>query len=110
MKIVTANRLVDGEAVWLSPQHRWSESIEGAAIARDAAALEVLEAVGRRALDANEVVDLQTIDVEIAGGRVRPIRLRERIRAAGPSYRSDLGKQARQAAQAPLSPQPGMDQ
>jgi hypothetical protein len=41
------------------------------------------------------VVDVNLIDVEIVDGSVRPLRLRERIRAAGPTTRNDLGKQAR---------------
>ena len=50
---------------------------------------------GRTAHDNNEVVDVNLIDVELIDGVPVPIRLRERIRAAGPTNRSDLGKQAR---------------
>lgn len=95
MKILTANRLIDGEVVWLSADGAWIEDIAGAAIAHDKDAEERLEAIGREALANNLVLDVNLIDVEIAGGEIRPTRLRERIRAAGPTNRTDLGKQAR---------------
>jgi hypothetical protein len=97
MKILTANRLTDGEAVWLAPDHSWAVSIAIAEIARDKASEEKLERTGRAALLKNEVVDVVLVDIEIVDGAVRPLRLRERIRAAGPSNRTDLGKQARPA-------------
>ncbi|PSJ55598.1 DUF2849 domain-containing protein [Pseudaminobacter soli (ex Li et al. 2025)] len=95
MKILTANRLTDGEAVWFSTDHRWIESIEGSEIAADKAAEERLEAIGKAALDNNQVVDVNLIDIQLVDGEIRPLRLREQIRAAGPSNRTDLGKQAR---------------
>ena len=98
-KIVAANRLVDGETVWLGAGDRWVEAIGAAQIAHDAEAEEKLLATGNAALAANLVVDVTLIDIEIADGRVLPTRLRERIRAGGPSIHPDLGKQARNAAQ-----------
>jgi len=95
MKVLTANRLSDGEAVWYAPSHRWIETIQGAEVARDKAHEEKLEAVGKAALAANQVVDVDLIDVDVVDGEVVPQRLRERIRAAGPTNRTDLGKQAR---------------
>jgi len=97
MKILTANRLIDGEAVWFSTAHRWSETIEGSEIATDKAAEEYLTGIARTATENNEVVDAVLIDVQLADGEIRPLRLREQIRAAGPSNRTDLGKQARPA-------------
>ncbi len=94
MKILTANRLSDGEVVWYA-NGRWVETIAGAEIAHDRQAEAALEAAGARGLAGNLVVDASLIDVEIIGGTVRPLRLRERIRAAGPTTRNDLGKQAR---------------
>jgi hypothetical protein len=40
------------------------------------------------------VVDVNLIDVTVVDGLVEPVRLREKIRAAGPTIRTDLGKQA----------------
>jgi hypothetical protein len=98
MKILTANRLTDGEAVWYAADQGWSETIGGAEIARDKAAEEHLAAIGKAAYEANLVVDVELIDVNLVGGAIVPVRLRERIRAAGPTNRHDLGKQARPGA------------
>lgn len=95
MKILTANRLIDGEAVWFAGDRSWSETIDHAAIAADKDAEARLEAIGKAAHENNEVVDVALVDVEVVDGIPVPIRLRERIRAAGPTNRSDLGKQAR---------------
>lgn len=94
MKILTANRLSDGLAVWLARDHSWAERIGEAEIAGDAATEEKLERAGHAALLKNEVVDVNLIDIDVADGEIVPRRLRERIRAAGPTNRTDLGKQA----------------
>lgn len=94
MKILTANRLSDGEVVWYA-HGQWVETIAEAEIAGDKEAEAALESAGAQGLAGNLVVDVNLIDVEIVDGTVRPLRLRERIRAAGPTTRNDLGKQAR---------------
>ncbi|MCV0394298.1 MAG: DUF2849 domain-containing protein [Rhizobiaceae bacterium] len=95
MKVLTANRLIDGEAVWLAADHSWSETIAAAEVARDDASREKLERAGKAALLKNEVVDVNLIDVAMEDGEIVPLRLRERIRAAGPTTHPQFGKQAR---------------
>lgn len=95
MKVLTANRLSDGEVVWLAADHSWAATIDAAEIGRDETTVEKLERAGKAAALKNEVVDVSLIDVEIVDGALRPTRLRERIRAAGPTIHPDLGKQAR---------------
>jgi hypothetical protein len=97
MKILTANRLIDGEAVWYA-HGLWHETIDDAEIADDKEGEERLEEIGKAAFAANLVLDVAVIDVELLDGAIRPTRLRERIRAAGPTIRNDLGKQARRLA------------
>jgi Protein of unknown function (DUF2849) len=94
MKILTANRLTDGEAVWYAGG-AWAETIDKSEVAGDKTAEERLEAIGAAAFAANEVVDVKLIDVDVVDGVIEPLRLRERIRATGPTNRNDLGKQAR---------------
>lgn len=98
MKILTANRLIDGEAVWRGADGVWVESIDRAHVADDSDGQEQLEAEGRKASANNEVVDVMLIDVDRVDDRIVPLRLREKIRAAGPTNRTDLGKQARPPA------------
>lgn len=97
MKVVTANRLSDGIAVWYA-DGGWAETVGHADIADDKAAEDRLEAIGAAAAANNEVVDVNLIDVTVINGLVEPVRLREKIRAAGPTIRTDIGKQASPAA------------
>lgn len=98
MKILAANRLIDGIAVWLGPDGTWVDDINGADVVADPAAADALLAIAREAVAANIIVEPELIDVDLAGGEVRPLRLRERIRAAGPSIHPSLGKQAARKA------------
>ncbi len=93
-KVLTANRLTDGIAVWLGANGQWLDHIDDALIARHAEAVAALEAAGQAAFHDNRVLDVAVIDVEEVDGEIYPVRLRERIRAAGPTFRPDLGKQA----------------
>lgn len=96
MKILTANRLRDGEAVWYA-HGRWAETIDDADVASDKEGEARLEVIGAAAFANNEVVDVNLVEVTQVDGVIEPLRLREKIRAAGPSNRNDLGKQARAA-------------
>lgn len=85
LQILTANRLTDGVAVWYDVDGRWSESIAGAQIAHTKEEADRLEAIGRKAFEDNLVLDVNLIDVEETEAGIRPLRLRERIRAEGPT-------------------------
>ncbi|MGC4024710.1 MAG: DUF2849 domain-containing protein [Mesorhizobium sp.] len=97
MKVLTANRLTDGEAIWYSDANGWQETIEGAALAAEKADEERLDAIGKAAFATNFALDVDLIDVQLVDKKIIPLRLRERIRAAGPTNRTDHGKQARAA-------------
>ena len=84
-KVLTANRLADGIAVWLDAGGEWTENLQDALVARHAEAVEALEEIGKRDFAVNKVVDVNVVDVEDVNGQLRPLRLRERIRAAGPT-------------------------
>jgi hypothetical protein len=85
LQILTANRLTDGIAVWYDVDGRWNESIARAEIASTKEDAERLEAIGKKAFADNLVLDVNLIDVEVDNGFIRPLRLRERIRAEGPT-------------------------
>ena len=84
-KVLTANRLSDGISVWLDASGNWNERLQAAFVARHKEAVNALEATGRQAFADNKVVDVNVVDVEEIDGELRPLRMRERIRAAGPS-------------------------
>ncbi|TCL73721.1 DUF2849 domain-containing protein [Rhizobium sp. BK251] len=84
-KVLTANRLADGIAVWLDANGQWVTSLQDALVARHAEAVTALEEIGKRSYANNEVVDVTVIDVQETNGQLWPLRLRERIRAQGPT-------------------------
>ena len=97
-KVLTANRLTDGIAVWLDANGQWVESLHDALVARHSEAVASLEAIGKRDFAANRVVDVNVIDVQEVDGKLWPIRLRERIRAAGPTMEYAAGYRPADAA------------
>lgn len=94
LKIVTANRLTDGAAVWLGQNAQWVDSVAEARAERTEQGHADLEADARHGIQSALVVDAALIDAEWDGGAPRPTKLKERIRALGPTVRLDLGKQA----------------
>ncbi len=92
--VITANRLTDGVVVFQTADGAWSEDFNRAAVQADpqATAGALARAQGDEA--ANLVVDAYAVPVEERNGHFAPKALREAIRAAGPTNRRDLGKQA----------------
>ena len=84
-QIVTASRLADGTVVFLDTDGGWSERLDRAAVFADktdsAAGLEA----GKAAEAASRVVDVYAVDVSVQGGATVPTKLRELIRARGPT-------------------------
>lgn len=93
-QLVTANRLRDGIAVFLTRSGEWSEEIDGAVLAVEPAAAAALEARAREDERKTLVTGPYLVDAERLNGRVRAAHIRERMRALGPTVRLDLGKQA----------------
>ena len=91
---VTANRLSDGEVVYLAPDGRWSEHLDDCRTADGKAASEAMMEAGVRAEEARVVIGAYLFEVSRHGDELRPAQLREVVRARGPTVRRDLGKQA----------------
>lgn len=92
IQVVTANRLLDGVVVYLDGHGGWTERLGLATPVSGAPALEAAVATGKQAEADRVVLDAYPIDVERAGDGFRPTRLREAIRAAGPTVRRDLAR------------------
>jgi hypothetical protein len=94
MKVITANRLLNGDVVWLAENGAWVERITLAKVyeGKDAVAEGLAE--GAEAEKAQKVVAVYEMDVTIEDGVIVPVRLREKIRAAGPTTHPEFGKQA----------------
>ena len=96
---VTANRLSDGEVVYFSADNRWVERFTEADVADGTEAAEAL--LARTMPDDFEahVLEPYLFEVLEAGRVYKPASVRETIRAAGPTVRLDLGKQAEAKAE-----------
>lgn len=94
LQIITANRLTDGEAVFLSPDLNWSARVHKAWVARTEEGRAVLLKEGDKAVAENLIVGPYLIPVKEEDGEVEPLHHREKMRTLGPSVRPDLGKQA----------------
>lgn len=89
-QIITANRLSDGVVVYLDDDGGWTDRVGRARVLEGDEALQSAIAAGKAAESAQFVVDAYPIDVARDGPDLRPLRLREQIRAAGPTVREDL--------------------
>ena len=87
-QVVTGNRLLDGVPVYFVGKGRWSTTL-GDALHVAAETGENLLAAAQAGAPPHPVVTPYLIDAALAGGRIEPLSLRERIRAYGPtaSYR-----------------------
>lgn len=93
MEILTGNELISGAAVYLRADGVWGEDLQAArlygkddAAARDAD-IAATKATGR-------IVSIEIEEIDQVDGVIVPRRLRERIRAAGPTAPLTLNGQA----------------
>ena len=92
-QILTANRLIVGEVVYWNESKGWVSRLDEAQVLADSEA-EVALARASEAVRNQEVVAPYLFKVRVESGRIVPVAEREVIRAAGPTVRPDLGKQA----------------
>jgi hypothetical protein len=92
--VITASRLADGLVVFQTKDGGWTEDFNRAAVLRDSAATAEALKLAQADEAANILVEPYAVPVEERNGHVAPKSLREAIRAAGPTVRRDLGKQA----------------
>ncbi|PIO96714.1 hypothetical protein CJ014_24045 [Pleomorphomonas carboxyditropha] len=88
-EILTANRLSDGDVVYRTAAGDWVTDVDAAEPIDGAERLAAAQAAADADVKASRVLDVVAIAVEIADGRIVPKRLRERIRAFGPTVKSD---------------------
>lgn len=93
-QVLTGNRLSIGEVVYWNAARGWVEHLRDADILPDDKAEDILKSAGAHGVQEREVVGVYLFEVRVNDGLVVPVKTREAIRAAGPSARRDLGKQA----------------
>jgi hypothetical protein len=93
MEILTGNELTSGATVYLDGAGNWVEDLQASRVfskeekAELDGAVAATKATGR-------VISLEIEEVTQEGGQIVPKRLRERIRAAGPTAPLSLNGQA----------------
>jgi sulfite reductase (NADPH) hemoprotein beta-component len=102
-KAVTANRLIDGIVVYLTPDDRWAETPDEADWAADASAQQLLLERAQAFAGTTVVAPYLFQVVPQADGTPKPSHMKEVMRARGPSVRPDLGKQAEWGKQGELA-------
>ena len=92
-QVLTANRLAVGEVVYWNAARGWVDRLTDAEVLPDEQAETALKGAAL-SVEKREVVAPYLFDVRVKNGAIEPVKERERIRAAGPTVRPDLGKQS----------------
>jgi len=92
-QMLTANCLRQGDVLYWKAGGWTPNFAEGEVLHDPATAEAALEAAKKFVTD-NRVVSPYLFEVREQNGKIRPLKEREIVRAAGPSIRTDLGKQA----------------
>jgi len=94
-QMLTANRLVDGDVLYWKGGD-WVLSFKDGDVFDDPTAADAALAAAQKYVTGNAVVSPYLFDVKTDAKGIHPVKEREIIRAAGPTMRLDLGKQAEQ--------------
>ena len=82
-KVVAANDLIEGVAVWRTPEGGWTRALAEAEVLRDPEAAQ--KRLRRATAEAHRIVGPYLADISCGSGGPRPAHLREQIRTRGPS-------------------------
>jgi hypothetical protein len=91
-QVITANRLTDGAVVFLGTDRAWGERLDRAAMYDGKEAVATALEQAKQDEENNLVVDVYAIDVSANSGAVVPTKLRELIRARGPTIHPEFTK------------------
>ena len=91
-QVITASRLHDGAAVFRAGDGAWVETIAAAQCLETTDEAKAALSASAHAEADNVVLDIYLIDVARKGGAWVPTRLREAIRATGPTVHPEHGK------------------
>jgi hypothetical protein len=94
-QMLTANRLSDGEVLYRKGSG-WALDLAQGDVYRDQAGADAALAAANAELVRNEFIAPYLFEVREEKGKIRPVKEREVIRAAGPTVHPLTGKQAGQ--------------
>ena len=92
-QMLTANCLRQGDVLYWKAGG-WVRDFTGGEVFADTAAANAALEAAQKFVKENRVVSPYLFEVREQNGKLRPVKEREIVRAAGPSVRTDLGKQA----------------
>jgi Protein of unknown function (DUF2849) len=104
-QMLTANRLKDGDVLYWKAG-AWVESLRDGEVFAESPPAEAALVAAQSFVIGNAVVNPYLFDVRVDAAGIHPVKEREIIRAAGPSVRDDLGKQANDPSLRPPPPKP----
>ncbi|HEY4124256.1 MAG TPA: DUF2849 domain-containing protein [Rhizomicrobium sp.] len=104
-QMLTSNRLIDGEVLYWR-DGSWVSGFDQGEVYDDPKAADAALAAAQGTVKDNKVVATYLFDVRRTAKGIEPVKEREIIRAAGPSVRADLGKQAGVGPQEPKNIEP----
>jgi len=87
--VVTANEVLSGDTVFRDPESKWMRGIDHAAVLKCEDAGFVALGEAQKDERANIVMGAYLVEVSRESGAIRPVHIRERIRALGPTVRAD---------------------
>lgn len=90
LKAVTANRLRQGDVVYLTDRGQWSPHLNESRVSADKVEQEAMLAQADADAAARKIVSQYLMDVIEVDGILQPLSTRETIRAAGPTVRADF--------------------
>lgn len=92
-KVVTANDLLEGDVIYLTPSGDWSRKHSDALFLEDET--QAKEALARASAQGSRLVGAYLADAQLnADGKPEPVHFREAFRTRGPSNYPTHGKQA----------------
>ncbi|HKQ44597.1 MAG TPA: DUF2849 domain-containing protein [Rhizomicrobium sp.] len=95
LQMLTANRLRDGDVLYRKG-NGWVPILADGDVYPDQAGAEAALAAATAELARNQVVAPYLFEVREVNGKIKPVKEREIIRAAGPTVHPHTGKQAGQ--------------
>ena len=91
-QVITASRLRDGAVVFIGPDRAWVNRLAEAQVFTLAEAAQAALQSAQADEAGNLVLDIYAIDVAEKDGSLKPVKLREAIRAQGPTVHPEHGK------------------
>ena len=89
LQAITANRLREGDVVYLTGTGSWSTHLNESRASTDKSVIEALLVQAQADVAARKVVGPYALEVVEVDGILQPLSTREIIRAAGPTVRAD---------------------